>query len=70
MTLYVTREGQKVTIHGNNGLGVDLKNSRVQSFTVDEDWQHLRSFWGDLGDRIREAEAEANAVHEPQQGGF
>ena len=72
MTLHVTREGRKVTIHGNSGLGLDLRDSRVFAFTVNEDWRHLRSFWGLLGVMIEQAEAEevAGIVHEPQQGGF
>ena len=70
MTLYVAREGQKITIHGNNGLGVRIQDSRVAGFTVDEDLNMMRSLWGSLGSAIEQAEAEANAVHEPQQGGF
>ena len=71
MTLYAARDGQKITIHGNNGLGVRIQESRVAEFTVNEDWRHLRGFWGQLGDLIREAEAESGQdVHEPEQGGF
>jgi hypothetical protein len=61
MTLHVTRDGQKVTIHGNLGLGLDLRDSKVFEFTVDEHFMHLRSFWGQLGGALDEAEREGES---------
>lgn len=60
MTLHVTRDGQKVTIHGNLGLAVRVENSRVSDFSVSEDKGHLRHFWGQLGRVLEEAEVEAS----------
>ena len=31
MTLHVTREGQQVTIHGNNGLHVQIENTALEA---------------------------------------
>lgn len=59
MTLHVTRDGQRVMIHGNIGLQVRVENSRVSDFSVSEDKVHLRHFWGQLGRVLEEAEAEA-----------
>lgn len=76
MTLWASRDGQAVTIHGNIGLGVKIEASRVAEYTISEDAGHLRSFWGSLGKLLEEAEAEARSgtdigpVHEPEPGGF
>lgn len=59
MTLWVSRDGQKVTIHGNNGLDVKVEDSRVASYAVTEHWGHLRHFWGQLGAVLEEAEQAA-----------
>jgi hypothetical protein len=59
MTLWVNRDGQTVTIHGNLGLGVNVENSRVREFTVTEQAGHLRGFWSDLGRQLDEAEKPA-----------
>jgi hypothetical protein len=59
MTLWVSRDGQDLTIHGNTGLDVEVKASRVAGFGVTEDAVHLRHFHGELGVRLDEAEAEA-----------
>jgi hypothetical protein len=56
MTLHVTRDGAKVTIHGNTGLRVAMRESRVTEFAITEDTAHLRSFWGQLGRALDEAE--------------
>ena len=58
MTLQVFRNGQRVLIQG----------SQLQDFTISASIEDLRRFWGQLGEAIQQAEAEA--VHEPQQGGF
>jgi hypothetical protein len=59
VTLWVSRDGQTVTIHGNLGLGVKIQDSRVQEYTVTEHFQHLRHFWGQLGHALDEAEKPA-----------
>jgi hypothetical protein len=59
MTLWVSRDGQKVTIHGNTGLDVKVEESRVTSFAVSEHYGHLRHFWGQLGVVLQEAEQDA-----------
>jgi len=69
MTLHVTREGQQVTIHGNNGLHVQIENSRVHAFAVSEDTAHLRHFWGELGEALKEAER-GEDTDPPAEGGF
>jgi hypothetical protein len=47
MTLWATREGKQVTVHAGHG---PIK------FEITEDAGHLRSFWGQLGREIEEAE--------------
>ena len=64
MTLWVSRDGQQVTIHGNVNLDVKVEKSRVDQFSVTEHQVHLRHFWGQLGALIEEAEAEARAAAE------
>jgi len=59
MTLWANRDGQSVTIHGNTGLSVKVTNSNVTEFTVSEHAGHVRSFWGQLGRLLDEAETEA-----------
>ena len=76
MTLWASRDGQKVTIHGNINLDVKIQASYVAEFAVTEDALHVKSLWGSLGRLIEEAEAERAAstqpdpVHEPERGGF
>jgi hypothetical protein len=73
MTLWATRDGQKITIHGNLHLNAEILESSVQGFRVTEDAGHVKGLWGQLGDLIRQAEDESRLpaeVHEPQQGGF
>ena len=74
MTLWAARDGQQVTIHGNNGLDVQIRASRVAEFVVSEDIGQMRSLWGSLGRLLEEAEQEAapvpDPVHEPTRGGF
>jgi hypothetical protein len=59
MTLWVTREGQNVTIHGNVNLRADVRDSRVTEWAVTEHAAHVRHFWSQLGREIDAAEAEA-----------
>ena len=70
MTLWVSRDGQAVTIHGNLGLDVKIQDSRVAEYTVSEDLGQIRALWGSLGKLIEEAEAELGVVHDPEPGGF
>ena len=58
MTLWVARDGQKVTIHGNINLDVNVRNSGVVDYQINEDASHVRSFWASLGRALDEAEAE------------
>jgi hypothetical protein len=56
MTLHATREGEKVTIHGNIHLDVKVTDGRVFEFAVTEDARHVKGLWGQLG----------NLLHTPQ----
>ena len=56
MTLWITRDGQTVAIHGNINLDVKIQDSRVQEYIVTEEATHLRHFWGQLGAALDEAE--------------
>lgn len=69
MTLWVSRDGEAVTIHGNTGLDVKIQGSRVSEYAVSEHFMHLRSFWGQLGKVLSEAEAAAVARTEQAEGG-
>lgn len=62
MTLWTTRDGQKVTIHGNVNLNVDVRESKVTEFGVTEHASHMKHFWSQLGREIEAAEAEAAAA--------
>ena len=62
MTLWASREGQQITIHGNVGLSIKVENGRVENgFTVSEDLGQMRALWGSLGTLIAQAEAEDGA---------
>jgi hypothetical protein len=56
MTLWVNHDGPTVTIHGNIGLDVSVQNGGVREYSISEDAAHLRSFWGQLGKVLDEAE--------------
>ena len=58
MTLWTSRDGQKIAIHGNIHLDVKVTNGFVSEFTVTEDAQHVGSFWSQLGELVKDAEAE------------
>lgn len=72
MTLWASRDGQQVVIHGNVGLSVKVENGHSAGYTVSEDIGQMRSLWGSLGRLLEEADAEAPQppVHEPTRGGF
>ncbi|MGA9367550.1 MAG: hypothetical protein WBV35_08835 [Steroidobacteraceae bacterium] len=56
MTLHATREDGKITIHGNTGVSLELKDSRVWTLGITEDAQHVRQFWSRLGRLLAEHE--------------
>ena len=62
MTLWASRDGQKVTIHGNNGVAMKLQDSRVAEFSVTEDAQHAGHFAGQLLELIEQAKQERAAA--------
>ena len=62
MTLWVSRDGQNVTIHGNVNLKVAVDDSRVTEWAVTEHAAHVKYFWSQLGREIEAAEAEARPV--------
>jgi len=63
MTLWVSRDGQDVTIHGTSNLRADVRDSRVQEWAVTEHAGHMKHFWSQLGREIEAADAEATPVH-------
>ena len=62
MTLWASREGDQITIHGNIHLDVQVRNGQVAEWSVTEDAAHVRSFWGQLGTLVNEAEQAAEGV--------
>ncbi len=60
MTLWVSRDEQTITIHGNIGLHVAIENSSVREFAVSEHAGHLRHFHSQLGQILDEAEKAQN----------
>jgi hypothetical protein len=71
MTLHSTREGQRITIHGNTSVSLDvalsshsgaphivMENGYAQHARITEDAQHIRYFWHQLGKQLDEADAE------------
>lgn len=74
MTLHATRSGQKITIHGNTHVSLDVQlggagsphivmnDGYAQHVRITEDLQHVRYFWGQLGRLLDEAETEAAAA--------
>lgn len=69
MTLWASRDGQKVTIHGNINLDLTVRKSQVAEFAVTEDAQHVKSLWHSLGEHIQAAEAERAAAIPAGSGG-
>lgn len=70
MTMYATREGQKISIHGNLGLDVKVHNGQVSEFHVSDPagLEHVRSLWGSLGRLLGEADAEREQESSVAQG--
>jgi hypothetical protein len=60
MTLHATRDGQRVTIHGNTGVDVSVRNSQLAQADITEDAGHVRWFHKQLGELLDQAEAEAS----------
>jgi hypothetical protein len=60
MTLQAKRDGQNITLTGNIGLDVEIRNSGVSNFAVTENAQHVRHVWARLGKLLDEADAERN----------
>lgn len=58
MTLHASRDGQKITVHGNTGVDVTVKNSQLSEVAITEQAQHVEWFHKQLGDLIAEAKAE------------
>jgi len=58
MTLFATRDGQNIKIHGNVGIDASIENSHFQEVTVTENAQHAEYFHKQLGDLLAEAKAE------------
>lgn len=71
MTLHATRSGQRITINGNTGVSVDvalgsgagvphliMNDGYAQHVRITEDVQHVRHFWGQLGQLLDAADAE------------
>jgi hypothetical protein len=71
MTLHATREGQKVTIHGNIGVDLKVASSHVSEVTITEEAQHVRNFHTQLGQILDEADAERAQpeAEEPRHSG-
>jgi hypothetical protein len=61
VTLWASRDGQKVVIHGNIGLDVRVQNGQVAEYAVHEDAAHVRGFWTNLGALLDQAEADQKA---------
>jgi hypothetical protein len=66
MTLWLTREGANVTIHGNTGVEVLVENSQLRKAEITEHYQHMKYFWSQLGDVIKQAEDEEKAAQEAE----
>jgi hypothetical protein len=65
VTLYATRDGQQITLHGNTGVHVAVENSQLLDVTITEHATHLRHFWGQLGSMLEASEIEAHeTAHE------
>ena len=67
MTLWISRDEQTITIHGNTGLDVSIRDSRVSEYAVTEHYKHLRVFWHSLGEELHRAEAIEAAQNAPAE---
>lgn len=69
MTLHATRDGQAITIHGNTGISVEVRNSQLVTARITENAQHVRFFHDELGKLLEMADAEREVAHElPEHG--
>jgi hypothetical protein len=64
MTLWLTREGVNVTIHGNTGVDVVVENSQLRRAEITEHYAHMKYFWSQLGEIIKQAEEEEKTTLE------
>lgn len=63
MTLHATRDGQKITVHGNNGVAMEVSDSRVTGVHITEEAQHVGAYFLEqLGRLVDEARAEREQV--------
>lgn len=62
MTLHASREGQKIHVHGNIGVDLQVHNSQVSSVRITEDAVHVKHFAGQLLRLVEEAEHELAAA--------
>lgn len=76
MTLHATRDGQKITIHGNTGVDLEVRNSQLAGVHIGEDAQHVRYFHSELGrllgaadEERKAAEQQPDAEHSTPHGG-
>jgi len=67
MTLHATRDGQKITVHGNTGTEVLVQNGHVQHVRITEDAQHVKYFHDQLG-KLLDAAGEREAAAQPAPG--
>jgi hypothetical protein len=80
VTLHSTRDGQKITIHGNTGVSLDvalgtshpcphlvMENGYANHVRITEDAQHVRWFHDQLGRHLDEADAERRAAAEAEE---
>ena len=65
MTLHATRDGQEITVHGNTGVEVAVKNSQLHHVGITEIAQHVEYFHGQLGRLLAEAKAERKSADAP-----
>jgi len=63
MTLHATREGDKITVHGNTGVALHMEGSQLQYARITEDYRHVKYFHSQLGTLIEAAEREAAEFH-------
>ena len=65
MTLHATRDGQKITVHGNVGTEVLVQGGHVQHVRITENAQHVRFFHDQIGKLLDAADEERDAQAEP-----
>lgn len=68
MTMHATRDGQSITVNGNIGTEVHVKDGRVNFVRITEDAQHVRFFWNELGKLLDAADEEREVAHAERHG--